>query len=232
MRARKSGTKLTSLGSGGCTSDNETNINRVPSFCWLTVMATVPKSYISHQQYLAQERMAKFKSQYFGGEMFAMAGGSREHNLIVANIVRELGNELKDRRCEVYASDMRVKVSKSGLYTYPDTSVVCDTPEFEDDQFDTLVNPKLLFEVLSESTESYDRGGKFRQYREIDSLKEYVMVSQDRVSVECYLRQAGDRWLLKEIQSIEESVTFDSIQVTIPLAELYRNISFEEPPQP
>ncbi len=195
-------------------------------------MATVPKSSLTPQQYLAQERNAEFKSQYFRGEMFAMAGASREHNLIVANIVRELGNALKGRRCEVYPSDMRVKVAKSGLYTYPDATVVCTEPEFEDDQFDTLTNPTVLFEVLSDSTESYDRGGKFRRYREIDSLKEYVMISQDQASVECYLRQAGGQWLLKETQSLQESVTFESIQVTISLAELYRNVSFEVPPQP
>ena len=190
-------------------------------------MATVPQPYLSPQQYLAYERMAEFKSQYFQGEMFAMAGESREHNLIVANIVRELGNSLKHRPCEVYPSDMRVKVTTSGLYTYPDATVVCSEAKFEDDQFDTLINPTVLFEVLSDSTESFDRGGKFRLYREIDSLKEYVMVSQDRASVECYLRQSDDRWLLKETQSLEESVTIESLEVTVPLAELYRNIRFE-----
>ena len=190
-------------------------------------MATVPQPYLSPQQYLAYERMAEFKSQYFQGEMFAMAGASREHNLIVANIVRELGNSLKHRPCEVYPSDMRVKVTTSGLYTYPDATVVCSEAKFEDDQFDTLINPTVLFEVLSDSTESFDRGGKFRLYREIDSLKEYVMVSQDRASVECYLRQSDDRWLLKETQSLEESVTIESLEVTVPLAELYRNIRFE-----
>lgn len=134
-------------------------------------MASVSKPYLTPQQYLTQERKAESKSQYFQGEIFAIAGGSRKHNLIVANIVREVCNALKDRRCEVYPSDMRVKVAKSGLHTYPDATVVCDEPEFEDDQFDTLTNPTVLFEVLSASTESYDRGGKFRQYREIDSLK-------------------------------------------------------------
>lgn len=191
-------------------------------------MVTAPKSYLTAQQYLAQERKAEFKSQYFQGEMFAMAEASREHNLIVANLVGEVRNALKGRRCEVYPSDMRVKVTKSGLYTYPDATVVCAEPKFEDELVDTLTNPTVLFEVLSDSTESYDRGGKFRRYREIDSLKEYVMVSQDQASVECYVRQADGGWLLKETQSLETSVSFDSIQVTILLAELYRNVSFEE----
>ena len=119
------------------------------SSCYhLPLMATVPHPYLSPQQYLAQERRAEFKSQYFQGEMFAMAGASREHNLIVANLVGEVRNALKDRRCEVYPSDMRVKVAKSGLYTYPDATVVCSEPEFEDDHFDTLTNPTVLFETL------------------------------------------------------------------------------------
>ncbi len=191
-------------------------------------MSTAPKYYLSPTQYLVKERKAEFKSQYYRGEMFAMAGASREHNLIVGNLVREIGNALKDRRCEVYPSDMRVKVTATGLYTYPDATVVCGDPEFEDDQFDTLTNPTVLFEVLSDSTESWDRGGKFRQYRDIPSLKEYVMVTQDRASVERYIRQTDGGWLLKEIESTEASVRFDSINVMVPLAEIYRNIRFED----
>lgn len=191
-------------------------------------MSTPPKSYLSPAQYLAKERKAEFKSQYYRGEMFAMAGASREHNLIVANLVGEIGNALKNRRYEVYPSDMRVKVTATGLYTYPDATVVCGDPEFEDEQFDTLTNPTVLFEVLSDSTESWDRGGKFRQYRDIPSLKEYVMVTQDRASVERYIRQTDGGWLLQEIESIEASVQFDSINVLVPLAEIYRNIRFED----
>ena len=192
-------------------------------------MSTAPKTYLATTQYLALERRAEFKSHYYRGEMFAMAGASREHNLIVGNLVREIGNALKDRRCEVYPSDMRVKVAATGLYTYPDATVVCGEPEFEDNQFDTLTNPMVLFEVLSASTELWDRSGKFRQYREIPSLREYVMITQDRASVERYIRQADGGWLLQEIQSIEDSVEFDSIAVTIPLSEIYRNIRFEDP---
>lgn len=194
-------------------------------------MSTAPKFFLSPTQYLAQERKAELKSQYYRGEIFAMAGASREHNLVVGNLVREIGNALKDRKCEVYPSDMRVKVAATGLYTYPDATVICGDPEFEDNQFDTLINPTILFEVLSDLTESWDRGGKFRQYREIPSLKEYVMVTQDRASVERYIRQADGGWLLQEIQSIEDPVRFDSIDVTVPLSEIYRNIRFEEPPE-
>ena len=191
-------------------------------------MSTAPKIYLSPTQYLAKERKADFKSQYYRGEMFAMAGASREHNLIVANLVGEIRNALKGRQCEVYPSDMRVKVTATGLYTYPDATVVCGDPEFEDKQFDTLTNPTVLFEVLSDSTESWDRGGKFRQYRDIPSLKEYVMVTQDRASVERYIRQIDGGWLLQEIESISASVRFDSINVMVPLAEIYRNIRFED----
>lgn len=191
-------------------------------------MSTVPKYSLSPAQYLAQERQAEFKSQYFRGEVFAMAGASREHNLIVGNLVGEIRNALKDRRCEVYPSDMRVKVAATGLYTYPDATVVCGDPVFEDDHFDTLINPTVVFEVLSESTESWDRGGKFRQYRDIPSLQEYAMVTQDRPGVERYIRQQDGGWLLQETQSIEASVRFESIDVTVPLSEIYRNVRFED----
>ncbi|HQX52751.1 MAG TPA: Uma2 family endonuclease [Planctomycetaceae bacterium] len=191
-------------------------------------MSTVPKPTLTPQEYLVQERKAAFKSEYYHGEVFAMAGATREHNLIVGNVVRETGNALKARSCEVYPSDMRVKVSSTGLYTYPDATVVCGGPEFDDEQFDTLLNPTVLFEVLSESTESYDRGAKFRQYREIESLKEYVMIAPDRASVECYTRQADGRWLLQEYQSLEQTATFESINVTVELSEIYRNVAFHE----
>jgi Uma2 family endonuclease len=190
-------------------------------------MSTVPKPYLTPEQYLARERAANFKSQFYRGEMFAMAGASREHNLIVGNIVGEIRNSLKSRDCEVYPSDLRVKISSSGLYTYPDATVVCDDPQFEDDQMDTLTNPTVLFEVLSESTESYDRGNKFSQYRSITSLKEVVLITQDRLSVESFLRQDDGSWLLRETVSLAESADFASIGVSVPMSEIYRNVEFE-----
>ena len=191
-------------------------------------MSTLPKPKLTPQDYLVRERKAAVKSEYYHGETFAMAGATREHNLIVGNVVRETGNALKARSCEVYPSDMRVKVSSTGLYTYPDATVVCGDPEFDDEQFDTLLNPTVLFEVLSDSTESYDRGAKFRQYREIESLKEYVIIAPDRAGVECYTRQADGRWLLQEYQALEQTATFESINVTIELTEIYRNVAFHE----
>src|SRR5215475_2138813 len=132
------------------------------------------------EEYLALERQARCKSGYYAGEILPMAGASRWHNLIVANIVGELSLQLKGRFCTTYPSDMRVKVSATGLYTYPDVTVICGEPRFEDNQQDTLLNPTLIVEVLSESTEAYDRGGKFAHYRKLPSLMEYVLITQTK----------------------------------------------------
>ena len=133
-------------------------------------MSSERKTHLAPKEYLALERKADVRGEYLDGDMVAMSGGSREHNLIVTNIVRELSSQLKRKPCEVYPSNMRVKVSATGLYTYPDVVVVCDDPRFEDAHIDTLLNPAVIFEVLSDSTESYDRGAKFGHYRKILSL--------------------------------------------------------------
>ena len=191
-------------------------------------MSTVPKRLLSPAEYLAQERRAVFKSEYFQGETFAMAGASREHNLIVGNLVREMGNHLRDRGCEVYPSDMRVKVAATGLYTYPDVTIVCGTPEFEDDQADTLLNPTVVFEVLSASTEAYDRGIKSSHYRRLSSLREYVLVAQDRPHVEGYLRQPDGGWLLREVSQLDQTFAVGSLTVQLPMSEIYRQITWQE----
>ena len=191
-------------------------------------MSTVPKRLLTSDEYLAQERRATFKSEYYRGETFAMAGASREHNLIVGNIVREVGNGLKGHRCEVYPSDMRVKVSATGLYTYPDVTVVCGTPEFEDEHRDILLNPTVLVEVLSDSTEAYDRGAKWEQYRKLPSLKEYLLIAQDRPHVERYMRQPDGGWLLREAAEPDSSVALDSISVVLPMSEVYRQVTFKD----
>jgi len=189
-------------------------------------MSAVPRPYLTPQEYLARERRAETKSEYLRGEMFAVPAASREHNLITGNITRELGQQLRDRDCEVYASDMRVKVGPTGLYTYPDVTVVCGKPEFEDAELDTLLNPKVIVEVLSPSTADYDRGGKFTHYRKLPSLEEYVLISQDRPLVEHYIRQAHDEWLLSERTSIEDTIDLPSIQCRLPLAEIYLKVRF------
>jgi Uma2 family endonuclease len=176
---------------------------------------------------LARERRAETKSEYLRGEMFAMAGASRKHNLIAGNVSRVLGEQLRERDCEVYLGDMRVKVSPTGLYTYLDVSIACGEPEFEDAEADTLLNPKVLVEVLSPSTADYDRGGKFTHYRRLPSLQEYVLISQDRPLVEHYVRQGQDEWLLTEQSSLEDTLVLPSVQCQLPLSEIYLKVRFE-----
>src|SRR5262245_36456043 len=173
------------------------------------------------EEYLALERQAECKSEYYAGDIFAMAGASRWHNLIVTNVVGELSLQLKERPCTTYLSNMRVKISQTGLYTYPDVTVVCGEAQFEDTQQDTLLNPTLIVEVLSESTEAYDRGGKFAHYRKLASLMEYVLIAQTKPHVEHYVRQPANRWLLAEADSLQDTVHLSSIACHLALAEVY-----------
>jgi Uma2 family endonuclease len=189
-------------------------------------MTSLPKTRISPEEYLALEREAEYKSEYLAGEIFAMTGASREHNLITTNIVGELRQQLKGKPCEVYPSDMRVKVSATGLYTYPDVVVVCDEPRFEDDYVDTLLNPALIVEVLSSSTESYDRGKKFGYYRTVESLAEYLLVAQDEYKIEQYVRQPDGRWLLSDIHSLDGIVKLISVPCALALKEVYERVVF------
>src|SRR5215211_3382177 len=152
-------------------------------------MSSQRKTLLTPEEYLAVERRSEVRSEYLAGEVFAMVGASKRHNLIVSNLIRVLGNQLLDRPCNVYPSDMRVKVSRIGKYTYPDVVVACEEEEFDDEERDTLLNPLVIIEVLSESTEAYDRGRKFEHYQYIESLTEYLLVSQEPYRVEQYVRQ-------------------------------------------
>jgi Uma2 family endonuclease len=183
------------------------------------------QSDLTPEEYLALERKATTKSEYINGQIYAMSGASREHNLITMNISNRLYIQFIDRACEVYASDMRVKVSPTGAYTYPDVVVVCDEPRFEDTSFDSLLNPTVLVEVLSPSTEAYDRGEKFAHYRQLGSLQEYVLVSQNCVRVEHYLRQ-GEQWLLTELSALDERLPLASIDCELSLREIYSKVKF------
>lgn len=194
-------------------------------------MSAVPKHYVTPQEYLEKERRAEFKSEYYKGEVFAMAGATTQHTLIKDNLARETGNALKDRPCMVLTSDQRVLVTRTGLYTYPDIVVVCETPQYaEDSELDNLLNPQIIVEVLSRSTEVYDRDQKFFQYSGIKSLKEYILVSQTAPSVERFVRQTGDDWLLTKFRGIEAIFEYSTIPVKVPLAEIYRMVKFEEEP--
>jgi Uma2 family endonuclease len=190
-------------------------------------VSTRPKTRLTPQEYLALERKAEIRSEYFDGEMFAMSGATREHTKIVANITTELGNQLFDRPCELYPVDMRTKVSSTGLYTYPDITAVCGEPEFEDENFDTLMNPQLVIEVLSNSTESYDRGKKFAHYRTIASLREYVLVSQTECRIERFSRHENGDWLYTESTDPDGSIELTSIACRLFLSRVYHKVDFE-----
>ena len=191
-------------------------------------MALQTKRLISPEEYLAIERSAQYKSEYLHGEMFAMVGANRGHNLIVTNSVAELGRQLKKRPCRIYANDMRVKVSPTGLYTYPDIIVVCGQDRFDDSHKDTLLNPTVIIEVLSDSTEGYDRGKKFEHYRKLESLQEYVLIAQDKVHVERHLRQPDNQWLLTETDDLQSNIRLTSIQCELALAEIYDQVEIGE----
>jgi Uma2 family endonuclease len=180
------------------------------------------------QEYLALERKSETRNEYYNGEIFAMSGASREHNLIAGNLFRDIGNQLEDRPCETYMNDMRVLIEATGLYTYPDVVVVCGEPRFQDREVDTLLNPAVIVEVLSPSTEAYDRGDMFRHYSRIDSLREFVLISQDRMMVERYTRQGND-WVLSDMTDPDQVLKLESIGCQIPLGRIYAKIKFPEP---
>lgn len=193
-------------------------------------MSTAEKNLLTPQEYLARERRAETRGEYYRGETFATAGSSWEHTLIKDNLSGETRSQLKDGPCRALTSDMRVKVSATGLYTYPDLVVVCDEPQFEDAVLDTLLNPRVIVGVLSESTEKYDRGEKYAQYRRVPSLQEYVLVSQEQPLVERFVRQPDDTWLLATFGELTQSFSFGTIPVSIPLAEIYRDVKFPATP--
>ena len=187
-------------------------------------MGVQTQRVISEDEYLAIEREASYKSEYLNGEMFAMAGASRRHVAIVTNIVTELHSALKGGPCRVFSTDLRLRVSPSGLYTYPDVMVACGELEFLDEEVDTLLNPVLIAEVLSKSTRDYDRGDKFASYRSIASLQDYLLVDQNGCHVEYFSRRSGGRWILSESDDPGSSVHLRSIDVTLGLADVYYGI--------
>jgi Uma2 family endonuclease len=187
-------------------------------------MAAVPKIRYTPEQYLALDRAATQKSQYYAGEIFAMAGGSPAHNAIAFNVAVALGPLLRGRGCRGYSSDMRIKVSESGLYTYADVVVVCGQPRFDNDHQDTLLNPTLIVEVLSPTTEAYDRGDKFAHYRRLESLQDYVLITQERCRIERYTRQPADQWLLAEARALTDAIHLPSLGANLALAAVYDQV--------
>jgi Uma2 family endonuclease len=189
-------------------------------------VSTQPKAYLTPEQYLDIERKAEFRSEYYAGEMFAMAGATDPHNLIAVTVVAELYQQLRKRPCFTYTHDMRIRVSAAGLYTYPDIIVVCGERQFLDDRQDNLLNPTLIVEVLSPSTEAYDRGKKFEHYRSIESLREYLLISSERISADLFTRQQDGRWLLTAASRLEDVIELQSIECRLVLADVYEKVEF------
>jgi Uma2 family endonuclease len=194
-------------------------------------MSALPLPLVSPQEYLRRERLAPFRSEYRGGRVVAMAGAARNHNRIVSNLSLFLGNQLLKRPCNNYSSDMRVSVRGGERYLYPDVVVTCGQETFEDDHRDTLVNPIVIIEVLSSSTEAYDRGEKFLDYQTIPSLEEYVLITPSPRRFEVYRRQADDSWLYHSSAFSPAPLILQSIDCTLTPDEVYRKVESEGNPE-
>jgi len=190
-------------------------------------MSSVARSEnrMTSAEYLEWDRQQTVRHEFYDGEVFAQAGGTRQHSRIGTNTARAVGNELEGHDCEAHGSDMRIHVEATGFYAYPDVSVVC--PPIEGESDDVISNPILLVEVLSPSTADFDRGGKFGHYRQIPSLQEYLVIWQDRPQVEQHQKTSDGLWLLREIVGIEQALNLVSIDCSVPLSEIYAKVSFD-----
>lgn len=186
-------------------------------------MSSIPNIYISPEEYLALERKAEYKSEYLDGGIFAMAGGSERHNLIVANIIAGLHSQLLGSSCRVYPSDLKVHAPKPRYFFYPDVSVVCGETKFHDEHKDVVLNPVTIFEVLSEATAAFDRGKKFQDYQQLNTLAEYILVSQDTALVEYYVRQENGSWIYTKLSGLDASLVLPSIKCELELSFIYNN---------
>jgi Uma2 family endonuclease len=193
--------------------------------------ATKQRSTVA--EYLRRERDSLDKHEYRDGEILLMAGGTADHSLIVANVIGELRSRLKGKPCHVYDSNLRIRIPRTVLYTYPDASVICGPrePDPNDPSGETMTNPRLIVEVLSPSTEAYDRGEKFDRYRQLDSLQEYVLVSAATARIESFVRQDGGAWLFTPFSGLGAAAQLRCLEVALPLAETYAGIEFP-PPEP
>lgn len=184
-------------------------------------MSTQPQTYLTPEEYLAIERRAEERSEYVDGVIYAMSGASFKHNVIVANVVAELVQQLKGRPCRALPSDIKVRMPDSRRFFYPDVSVVCGEPEFHDERSDVILNPTLIVEVLSESTAGFDRGEKFQAYQQLDSLREYLLISQDKIFIEQYVRQAREKWTYIAMVGLESALALPSVECTLSLKAVY-----------
>ena len=189
-------------------------------------VSTQLEHYYTDEEYLTIDRAAATKSEYLDGVICARGGATARHVQIVANVARELGNQVRDKPCVVYSTDLRVRVSPGGLYAYPDVVVVCGDPVFIDGELDTLTNPLLIVEVLSNSTKNYDRGEKFERYRSIAGLREYLLIAQDNVHIEGHVRQNEGAWLLRETNRMSDTIDLTSLGRRLPVTEIYFKVSY------
>jgi len=191
-------------------------------------MSTQPKDFITPEEYLEREAHAERRSEYFNGETFLMAGASARHVLLVANIIAELRRLTRGRgRCRVFPIDLRLRVTQTGLYTYPDVMVICGELAFVEKRTDTITNPTLIVEVLSDSTKDYDRGEKFAHYRQIESLADYLLAAQDKHHVEHFVRQPDNQWLLSETNNRQDTIHLPSINCSLKLSDIYDKITID-----
>ena len=186
------------------------------------VKEPAPKyNYISPQEYLAIERAAEYKNEYYHGQILAMSGASLNHNRIDGNLIANIGNFLKGKNCRVLPSNMRITTPSCDSYMYPDASIVCGKPQLEDDQFDTLLNPSVIFEILSPSTRSIDKGRKFFFYQQIPSLKEYIMIDSLKRFIQVARKQANDSWKFENMDETHTILHIQTIDFQLPLSEIY-----------
>ncbi|MDQ2844675.1 MAG: Uma2 family endonuclease [Acidobacteriota bacterium] len=188
-------------------------------------MSTSPKQFVSPSEYLERERKAENKAEYFAGEMFAMGEASRSHVRIVSNLVQILGPALRNTSCEVSSTDLKVFIPSTGLYTYPDVIVMCGPENFQGEEQDVLLNPLVIFEVLSSSTQSYDREHKFAMYRNIRSLQEYLTVAEDRQEIEQWVRRSDGDWVPALHAGSNATISMAAVDVSLALGEVYRNVT-------
>ncbi|MBI5653021.1 MAG: Uma2 family endonuclease [Chloroflexi bacterium] len=183
------------------------------------------KMFFTPEEYLNMEEAAAYKSEYYNGEIFAMAGGTSDHSLVAVSLTVELGQQLKGKPCRLYNSDMRLYIKQGGLFTYPDIMVVCGKIEFMANRKDTLANPLLIVEVLSDSTRAYDRGEKFNFYKTLPTLQEYILVECETARVERYQR-AGEKWTVETYEGLDAIVPLESIDCQVVLKMIYDKVSW------
>jgi Uma2 family endonuclease len=191
-------------------------------------MSALAKKRWTTEEYLAFEHTSQERHEFVAGEVYLMTGASENHNLIVANIIIAVGIQLRNRPCKLYPSDMLIEIAATGDYHYPDISIVCEPAMIKREKQEILLNPTVIIEVLSPSTEQYDRGKKFHNYLTIDSLQEYILVSQDMARIECYRRQENNQWLYSDATALEAIVELPSIAAKLALADVYDKVTFDD----